>query len=151
MRLTKMSRYGTRAIFDIAYNSVDLPIQVKDISNRQEIPLRFLEQIFHRLKNANIVKSVEGPNGGYLLAKDPSKITVRDIIKAVKEPIDVVHCVSDVTSCSRATHCLTRLVWKEAAEKIDQFFASVNINDLCKIGKDIGIKKDVKYLFNYSV
>lgn len=141
MRLTKMSRSGTRALFDLAYNYTGLPVQVQDISNRQEIPLRFLEQIFHRLKNANIVKSVKGPNGGYLLARDPKKITVRDIIKAVKEPIDVVHCVSDIKSCSRAKHCLTRLIWKEAAEKIDQFFASVSVDDLCAMGKDMGIKK----------
>ena len=141
MRLTKMSRSGTRAIFDLAYNYAGLPIQVQDISNRQEIPLRFLEQIFHRLKNANIVKGVKGPNGGYLLARDPKKITVGDIIKAVKEPMDVVHCVSDKTSCNRAKHCLTRLVWKEAAKKIDQFFASVSVDDLCVMGKDMGIKK----------
>lgn len=141
MRLTKMSRYGTRAMFDLAYNYAGLPIQVQEISNRQEIPLRFLEQIFHRLKNANIVKSVKGPYGGYLLARDSKKITVRDIINAVKEPIDVVHCVNDITNCNRAKNCLTRLVWNEAAEKIDQFFASVSVDDLCEIGKGMGIKK----------
>jgi Rrf2 family protein len=65
MRLTKMSRCGTRAIFDLAYHSVGLPIRAKDIARRQEIPLKFLEQILHKLKNTNIVKGVKGPNGGY--------------------------------------------------------------------------------------
>lgn len=151
MRLTKMSRCGTRAVFDLAYHSVGFPIRIKDIATRQEIPLRFLEQIFHKLKNNNIVRSVKGPNGGYLLAKDPNNITVRDIISAVKEPIDVVHCVSNSTNCSRAIHCITRSVWKEAAERIDQFFASVSIDDLCKKGKELGIKRDVKHSFDYSV
>ena len=141
MRLTTMSRYATSAVFDIAYNSVGFPIQVRDISNRQGIPLKFLELIFHKLKKGNIVESVKGPYGGYLLARDPDKITVRDIIEALKEPIDVVYCVSDATSCARATQCITRLVWKEAAEIIDQFFASISIDDLCEIGKDIGTKR----------
>jgi len=140
MRLTKMSRSGTRAIFDIAYNSVGLPIQVKDISNRQEIPLRFLEQIFHRLKNANIVKSVKGPKGGYLLAKEPERITVKDIIKAMKEPADIVFCVDNPAKCQRSKHCVTRLVWKEAAEKINKFFDSVSFADLCRRARSMGVK-----------
>jgi DNA-binding IscR family transcriptional regulator len=69
----------------------------------------------------------------------------------IREPIDIVHCVGNATNCTRATHCITRLVWKETAEKVDEFFASVSIDDLCKIGKDIGIKKDVKHSFDYSV
>ena len=64
MRLTTKSRYGTRAIFDIAYHSVGMPVQIKDISKRQEIPPRYLEQIFHKLKGANIINSVRGPGGG---------------------------------------------------------------------------------------
>ena len=95
MRLTTKSRYGTRAIFDIAYNSAGMPLQIKDISKRQEIPPRYLEQIFHKLKGANIINSVRGPGGGYVLARDPSKITVGDIVKAMKEPIDPVFCVED--------------------------------------------------------
>jgi len=65
VRLTTKSRYGARAIFDIAYHSSGLPVQIKDISQRQQIPQRYLEQIFHKLKKAKIVKSVRGPGGGY--------------------------------------------------------------------------------------
>ena len=121
MRLTTKSRYGARAIFDIAYHSTGVPIQIKDISERQEIPPRYLEQIFHKLKKANIVKSVRGPGGGYVLAKDPQRITIGDVIQAVREPIDPVYCVDDGTErnekCSRAEKCVTRLVWKEAGEE----------------------------------
>ena len=138
-----MSRYGARVIFDIAYHSVGLPVQVKDIAKRQEIPQRFLEQIFHKLKKANIVRSVQGHNGGYMLARDSYKITVSDILKAVKEPMDLVYCVNNLTNCSRATQCVTRLVWKEASERIKQIFDSANIGDLCASAKEKGVKRDI--------
>jgi Rrf2 family protein len=146
-----MSRCGTRAVFDIAYHSVGLPVPAKDVSNRQEIPLRFLEQILNKLRQANILKGMRGSRGGYMLAKDSNKITVWDIIKAVREPIDVVYCVDDVKKCNRAKQCVTRSVWKEAAGIIKKTFNSITVDDLCKKGKDIGIKRDLKHPFDYSV
>ena len=155
MRLTTKSRYGVRAIFDIAYNSAGMPVQIKDISKRQEIPPRYLEQIFHKLKQSKIVKSVRGPGGGYVLTSDPRKITVGDIIRAIKEPIYPVLCVDDKNEynkkCSRAEQCVTRQIWKEAGEKITEFFNSITIGDLCKRARNMGVKKDVKHKFNYSI
>ena len=155
MRLTTKSRYGSRAIFDIAYHSAGRPVQIKDISRRQEIPQRYLEQIFQKLKKAKIVKSVRGPGGGYVLAKDSGEITVGDIIQAVKEPIDPVFCVDNENNpnkkCRRANQCVTRLIWKEAGERITDYFNSVTINDLCKKAKSMGIKKDVKHPYEYSI
>ena len=155
MRLTTKSRYGTRAIFDIAYHAAGRPIQIKDISRRQEIPQRYLEQIFQKLKKANIVKSVRGPGGGYVLARDPADITVGDVIKAVKEPIDPVFCVDNEyksnKKCNRSDQCVTRLVWKEAGEKITEYFDSITVNDLCGRAKGMGVKKDVKHPYEYSI
>ncbi len=151
MRLTKMSRCGTSAIFDIAYHSVGIPVSAKVISHRQEIPLKFLGQILNKLRQANIVKSKQGPRGGYILAREPNRIMVRDIIKAMKESTDIVFCVDNPTKCKRAPQCVTRLVWKEAAEKINKFFDSVSISDLCERGKDIGVRKEVTHSFDYSV
>ena len=155
MRLTTKSRYGSRAIFDIAYHSAGRPVQIKDISRRQEIPQRYLEQIFQKLKKAKIVKSIRGPGGGYVLAKDSKEITVGDIIKAVREPIDPVFCVDNENKpnkkCSRADQCVTRLIWREAGERMTAFFDSVTINDLCEQGKSMGIKKDVKHPYDYSI
>ena len=155
MRLTTKSRYCARAIFDLAYHSSGVPVQIKDISQRQEIPQRYLEQIFHKLKEAKIVKSVRGPGGGYLLARPPEKITVGDIIQAMREPIDPVFCVDQETDtakkCSREEECVTRQVWKEAGEKITQYFDSVTIDDLCERAKDMGIKKDMKHPYDYSI
>ena len=155
MRLTTKSRYGVRAIFDIAYNSAGMPVQIKDISKRQEIPPRYLEQIFHKLKQSKIVKSVRGPGGGYVLTSDPRKITVGDIIRAIKEPIYPVLCVDNKNEynkmCSRAEQCVTRQIWIEAGEIITEFFNSITVGDLCKRARNMGVKKDVKHKFDYSI
>ena len=144
MRLTTMSRYGTRAIFDIAYHSTGLPVQVKDIAERQQIPMKYLEQIFHKLKKADFIESGRGPGGGYVLTKDPGKIMVGDIIKAVKEHTDLVACVCDSAEdgqpCARADQCVTRSVWKEAARQITEYFNSVTIADLCEDARRKNVK-----------
>ena len=155
MRLTTMSRYGTRAIFDIAYNTTGLPVQVKDVAERQQIPIKYLEQIFHKLKKADFIKSERGPGGGYLLTKNPSEITVGDIIKAVQEHTDLVACVCDSTEdgnpCAREEQCVTRSVWKEAARQIAEYFNSVTIADLCKDAKNKNLKQDANHPFEYSI
>jgi len=155
MRLTTKSRYGARAIFDIAYNSAGMPVQIKDISKRQEISPRYLEQIFHKLKKSNIVRSVRGPGGGYVLTNDPKKITVGDIIRAIKEPIYPVFCADEKDGhdkkCGKAPLCVTRQVWIEAGEKITEYFDSITISDLCERARKMGITKDVKHTFNYSI
>jgi Rrf2 family protein len=155
VRLTTKSRYGARAIFDLAYHSSGVPVQIKDISKRQQIPQRYLEQIFHKLKGAKIVKSVRGPGGGYLLARSPENITVGDIIQAMREPIDPVFCVDDeketTKKCDRTEECVTRQVWKEAGEKITEYFDSITVDDLCERAKNMGIKKDMKHPYDYSI
>jgi len=151
MMLTKMTRFGTRAVFDIAYNSSGLPVQVKDIANRQEIPLRFLEQIFNRLKKADFINSVRGPGGGYELIKDPKEITVGDIVRAVDESLDVVCCVSDSKACDRADQCPTRPIWQEASRKVKEYFDTVTIADLCEDACKKGIKQDLNHPFEYNI
>jgi Rrf2 family protein len=150
-----MSRYGTRAIFDIVYHSAGLPVQIKDISKRQEIPIRYLGQIIHRLKKAKIVESVRGPSGGYVLARDPSEITVGDIFKAVGEPTNLVFCVDpeaeDGDSCNREEQCVTRLIWEEAGRKVADCFNSITIADLCKKAEKLSVKKDMKHPYDYSI
>ena len=84
MRLSTKSRYGLRALFDIAYNAGGQPAQIQDISRRQDISPRYLEQIFQGLKKNGILKSKRGPQGGYCLAKSPEEITVRAVIEATE-------------------------------------------------------------------
>jgi Rrf2 family protein len=155
MRLTTMSRYGTRAIFDIAYHSTGLPVQVKDIAERQQIPMKYLEQIFHKLKKADFIKSERGPGGGYVLTKDPKKITVGDIIKAVKEHTDLVSCVCDSAvdgkACEREDQCVTRAVWQKAARQITEHFNSVTMADLCEDARRKNVKREARHSFEYSI
>jgi Rrf2 family iron-sulfur cluster assembly transcriptional regulator len=155
MRLTTKSRYGARAIFDIAYNSSGAPVQIKDIAVRQQIPQRYLEQIFHKLKQAKVVKSVRGPGGGYLLAKEPAKITLTEIIRAMREPIDPVFCAENgsgsVKKCARLEECVTQGIWKEAGEKITAYFDSITVADLCQRAQGMGLKKKTQHRFDYSI
>jgi Rrf2 family protein len=155
MRLTTMTRYGTRAIFDIAYNSTGAPVQVKDIAARQQIPVKYLEQIFHKLKKASFIKSERGPGGGYLLTKDPGEITVGDIIRAVKEDTDLVSCVclssENGVPCEREKQCVTRSVWKEASSRMNDYFKTVTIADLCADAQKKNVKKEVNYSFEYCI
>ena len=155
MKLTTMTRYGTRAVFDIAYHSVGLPVSVQEISTRQEIPIRYLEQIFHKLKKAKLLKSKKGPSGGYVLAQAPEKITVGDIIRAVKEPLDLVLCVTAETEngmdCHRAEQCVTKPVWEKAGRLIKDYFDSITITELCENARLKDVKKESSHPFDYSI
>ena len=153
MKLTTMTRYGTRAVFDIAYHSIGLPVPVQEISTRQEIPIRYLEQIFHKLKRAKLLKSKKGPAGGYVLALAPEQITVGDIMRAVKEPLDLVFCVKaeNGKDCHRAEQCVTRPVWEEARRLIKDYFDSITITDLCENARLKDVKKISKHPFDYSI
>ncbi len=108
-----------------------------------------------RLKQADMAGSIRGPKGGYVFKKDPDKITVGDILKAVKEHTYPVFCVDPENEngrkCSRSAQCVTRLVWKEVGEKITKYFNSVTISSLCERALRLGIKKDMKHSFDYII
>jgi len=154
MRLSTQSRYGVRAIFDIAYNSEGLETQVKEISRRQGISQRYLEQIFQKLKRAGIVGSKRGPSGGYFLNKKPDDITVGEIIRITEGSITPVFCVNPEDSsqpCERSGECVTRIIWNEAGKRLTEYFDSVTIKDLCKMAGEKGIKKDLDKRFMYYI
>jgi Rrf2 family protein len=146
-----MTRYGTRAVFDIAYNALGLPVHVSDIAKRQEIPVGYLEQIFHKLKKADFIQGKKGPSGGYVLNKDPGEITVGDIVRAVNESLDLVCCVSDTKACDRAEQCVTRPIWKKASKIIEDYFNTVTIADLCEDAENKGVKRESSHLFDYNI
>ena len=154
MRLSTQSRYGVRAIFDIAYNSEGLETQVKDISRRQGISPRYLEQIFQKLKKAGIVGSKRGPSGGYFLNKKPEEITVGEIVRITEGGIDPVLCISPEDSnqpCDRLGECVTRLIWSEAGNKLKEYFDSVSIKDLCTMAQKMGLRKELDQRFMYYI
>jgi len=158
MRLSTKSRYGVRALFDIAYHSVGLPTQIKDISRRQVISPRYLEQIFQKLKKAGILGSKRGPKGGYYLLKDPKDITLYGIVTCTEGPIELVFCVSDTDGeecgapqCEMKDQCVASPLWKEIGDEIAGIFRSTTIQDLCKKAESLGLERQLDARFMYYI
>lgn len=155
MRLSTKSRYGLRALFDMAYNSGTLPVQIKDISRRQEISPRYLEQIFQSLKKAGILKSKRGPQGGYYLARKPEQITVREILEAAEGDTLIVDCVNGKKTgkyvCPFDAGCVTQTVWLEATEKLNEFYSRMTLKTLCERGLAMGVKREQDHRFTYYI
>lgn len=154
MRLSTKSRYGLRAMFDIAYNCGTAPTQIQDISRRQHISQRYLEQIFQSLKKGGILTSKRGPQGGYMLARTPAEITLRDIIQATEGDLMLVECSTkgrNKTGCEFDGVCVTQSVWQEAAANLNDFFATLTLKDLCDRGEALGVSKEQDLRFVYQI
>jgi Rrf2 family iron-sulfur cluster assembly transcriptional regulator len=154
MRLSTQSRYGVRAIFDIAYHSEGLETQVKDISRRQGISARYLEQIFQKLKKAGIINGKRGPSGGYFLSKKPEEITVGDIVRITEGGIDPVLCLNseDLSKpCDKVNGCVTRIIWNEAGKRLKDYFDSITVKDLCNMAQEMGLRKELGRRFMYYI
>ena len=132
MKLTSKGRYAVMALADLAkFNSAN-PVSLRDISLRQGISLDFLEQIFSKLKKNNIVKSIRGMNGGYILNREPSQIKLATILNAVDEELKTVQCKKDSKKgCNNKTSkCITHNLWDELEVHINDFFEKKNLKDL---------------------
>jgi Rrf2 family iron-sulfur cluster assembly transcriptional regulator len=107
------------------------PVTLKDISVEEGISLSYLEQLFVKLRKGNVVTSVRGPGGGYVLARPPGQISVGDVITVVEEPLNPVACLDeDSVGCERASICSTQKVWKGLGEKISEFLNSISLEEL---------------------
>lgn len=155
MRLSTKSRYGVRALFDIAYNSGNLPTQIQDISRRQNISPRYLEQIFQKLKKKGILRSKRGPQGGYYLARKPEEISVSEIIKATEGDMLLVECSSGKRrkggECAFDGSCVTQAVWQEASTRLDELFSAITLQTLCERGQEMGLKRERDHRFIYYI
>lgn len=140
MKLTTLSRYGVRSIFDIAYYGTGKPVKASQISLRQEISLNYIGQIFLRLKKAGLLKSHRGRAGGYYLALMPEDTTLKMIIDAVEGPVDLVHCRDVKSNCPFLDNCVTFPKWKEASEILDDYFSHITIKDLMDDAEKKGLK-----------
>lgn len=134
MILGTKARYAVMALVDLTKHGVGKPVTLADIAERQEISLAYLEQIFPKLKKANLVKPVRGPGGGYLLAKEPSHTLVLDIIEAVDESLKMTRCTKDHTSGGCMTskaQCLTHALWAGLGNQIEHYLRNVSLQDVC--------------------
>ena len=134
MRLNTKSRYAVMALADLASFKDNKPISLRDISLRQSISLLYLEQIFLKLKKNNIVKSIRGINGGYVLNKSPKQIKLSEIFFALDENVKTTGCEKhSKKGCNgRSTKCITHNLWDELDIHINTFFENKNLNDLTK-------------------
>ncbi len=144
MRLSTKGRYGLRAMIDIVQQQGQGPVPIHTIAARQKISARYLEQLLIPLKQAGLVKSVRGSQGGYIVGRSASKITVGDIIRVLEGPIAPVDCVSerDPDECSRAEHCISRKVWSQLRDSISQVLDSYTLEDL---SQDTGEAVSIAY------
>ena len=134
MKLNTRGRYAVMALADLANFDKQNPVSLRDISLRQNISLVYLEQIFSKLKKYEIVKSIRGANGGYVLTKDPEQIKLSNIFSAVDEKVKTVQCKRESRKgCNgKLTKCITHYLWDDLEMHINDFFDKKNLGDLLK-------------------
>jgi Rrf2 family protein len=130
MKLSTKTRYGTRLMLDMAQHYGQGAIQLGEIANRQNISLKYLEQIIRPLKKANYVKSFRGAKGGHMLTKPPEEISVGEVVAVLEGGKTLVRCENNPEHCARVDSCLTRNLWLEAADAMYQRLSSVTFADL---------------------
>jgi Rrf2 family protein len=138
MQISTKGKYAVRAMLDIAQHSNGGPVALAAISKREGISLLFLEQIFQSLRKGNIVNSIRGPHGGYLLARDAVAITIGEIVRLIEPPLYTSSCFSNdgsVDNCRISDSCIGGAVWKQLAEHVDNFLDSITLADLANKSK----------------
>ena len=134
MKLTTKGRYAVMAMADLALFKDQGPISLTDISIRQNISLAYLEQIFIKLKQESLVKSIRGAKGGYVLEGSPEEIKISNIISAVDEEIKTLNCKKESKKgCNnKSSKCITHNLWDQLDQHINSFFEKVKLQDLVK-------------------
>ncbi|HEY2409356.1 MAG TPA: Rrf2 family transcriptional regulator [Polyangiaceae bacterium] len=153
MKLSNKGRYAVRALFDIAFYNEGRPTQVKDIAERQNIPPRFLEQIFQDLKRSGIVGSKRGPQGGYSLSRKASDIRLGDVVRALEGPISLG---DRETGLKRAAgpgdaRRVTEAVFRDLSSRVEACFDAVTIADICARAEELGLRHPTAQRYVYVI
>ncbi|MBC8440683.1 MAG: Rrf2 family transcriptional regulator [Deltaproteobacteria bacterium] len=130
MKLSTKTRYGTRILIELALRVDQGAIQVSQISSKQKISVKYLEQLLYTLKQAGIVKSVRGPKGGHLLAKNSNEIFLGQIVRLFEGQTDLVECISFPEKCEMSADCLVRNAWHDATSVLYEKLDGISIADL---------------------
>jgi len=130
LRLSTKGQYGVRAMYEVAKAGSVGPVTIKEISEKQDVSVAYLEQILNKLRKAGIIQSVKGPGGGYMLARDPEKISIGQILKELEGPVAITSCLDPSEGCVRVDSCVTHLLWKSLGDNIERFLDSMSLQDL---------------------
>lgn len=134
MRISTRGRYGLRALVELARNFGSGPLLMSQIAEKQDFSRKYLHALLTSLKTAGIVRSARGSGGGYMLGREPSKITLSEVFKVLEGSLSLVDCVEDSKVCSRADSCETRNVWQGLSRKIDRHLSEISLADLAQYG-----------------
>ena len=129
MKLSTRGRYGVKAMVELALGYGSKPLSVKTISSKQNLSEYYLEQLFSPLRNAGLIKSIRGAQGGYVLNRKPEEITVADIIKVLEGPIEIADCI-EVEYCDNERYCATRLLWEKIRDSIENVMNGITLQDI---------------------
>ena len=137
MKLSTRTRYGLRAILELAQNYHASPVQIKTIAAHQDISVKYLEQLMAIMKSTGLIRSIRGSKGGYLLARAPNKIKLSDCLKALEGPSVIdLQCLENQSSCARASDCVTRKIWAQIQQAINNVAESITLQDLVNMTSD---------------
>jgi Rrf2 family cysteine metabolism transcriptional repressor len=142
MKISTRTRYGMRAILELAISYGQGPLQLKVIARHQDISVKYLEQIIAMLKSAGFVRSIRGAKGGYILAKSPNRIKLGDVFDCLEGSINTVDCIENRNYCARVADCLARQIWVQVQNAINNVLQSITLQDLVEKAKD---KQDLNY------
>jgi Rrf2 family protein len=120
---------------DLAQHYNEGPVRLSDISGRQDISVKYLEQLIIPLKKNSLVRSTRGPKGGHMLASPPETITVADIVRVLEGRLDLTRCIEDPSSCERSAACLTRSLWEKATKAMICELEAITLEDMVKSGQ----------------
>ena len=130
MRISTKTRYGTRLMLELGLYYEQGPMFLKDIARMENISEKYLSQIVIPLKNAGLINSLRGARGGYILAKQPSQISMREVFEVLEGGLGLVDCVKSPATCSRISKCVTRNLWDEMGKKMVQVLEGFTLADL---------------------
>ena len=130
MKISTRGRYGLRAMIELARHFGGSPVRMSTLAQRQHLSRKYLHALLTPLKDAGLVRSIRGPGGGFVLAKPPSRITLRDVLLAVEGPLSLVDCVADADACDRASRCPAHRAWRNLSHAIEAAMDNVNLETL---------------------
>ena len=136
MKLSTRTRYAVRAIIELAQNGNNKPLQLKIIAQRQDISVKYLEQLMAILRSSGFVRSIRGSKGGYMLAKAPNQIKLNEVLHRLEGTVTTVECVENEDYCLRSADCASRYLWMQVEQAVEKVLEAITLQDLVDKAND---------------